>query len=204
VTPERARLFVALELPDPVRDALRTWRERSAARDDTWRPVPPAALHVTLCFLGSQPAREIDAIALACTAAVSEPSAPAPAAPLLTLAAVLTLPPRRPRVLAVALDDPGGALAALQGRLAQALAAGGWYELERRPYLAHVTVARARRGSPAQTGEPFAAPPALSFVAATISLLRSWPTDADSRYERLAAIELARSTPTHGPACAAR
>ena len=59
----------------------------------------------------------------------------------------LWLPPRRPRVLAVALEDPDGALGRTQTAVSSALAAGGWYVPETRPFLAHVTVARVRKGA---------------------------------------------------------
>jgi 2'-5' RNA ligase len=47
----RTRLFVALDLPDAVREGLVAWGEREL-RDPALRPVRPEALHVTLAFLG--------------------------------------------------------------------------------------------------------------------------------------------------------
>jgi 2'-5' RNA ligase len=200
VTPERARLFVAFELPDPVRGALLTWRESAIGDDQAWRPVMPAALHVTLCFLGDQRVQEIGAIARACAAALSQRDIPTPpgpvrtlAAPVLTLAAPRPLGPRRARVLAVTLEDRDQALAVIQRRLAQCLAAGGWYEPESRPYLAHVTVARARRGARVPAAPAYPAPPPLGFEATTVSLLRSRLGGQGARYEQLAAVELAPS-----------
>src|SRR5437588_446428 len=66
---ERARLFVALELPVAARDILARWRAAALRETPVLRPVPLEHLHVTLCFLGSRPVREIDAIAAACGAA---------------------------------------------------------------------------------------------------------------------------------------
>ncbi|MGB9184577.1 MAG: hypothetical protein WCB67_10965 [Solirubrobacteraceae bacterium] len=200
MTPERARLFVALELPEPVRGALLSWRELAIGDDRAWRPVTPAALHVTLCFLGDQPVQEIGAIARACAAALSQGDMATPpgrvqslAAPVLALAAPRLLGPRRARVLAVTLEARDHALAVIQRRLAQCLAAGGWYEPESRPYLAHVTVARARRGArePAAPAHPDLPP--LGFEATTVSLLRSRLGGQGARYEQLAAVELAPS-----------
>ncbi|MGH2868850.1 MAG: 2'-5' RNA ligase family protein, partial [Solirubrobacteraceae bacterium] len=169
--------------------------------DDAWRPVAPAALHLTLCFLGDQLAEKIGAIAQACASGLAEGDIPVTAAPVLTLAApVLTLAaplvlgPRRGRVLAVALEDPAKTLGVVQGRLAQSLAAGGWYEPESRPYVAHVTVARARRGARAPAASAYPAPSALGFQATTVSLLRSRLGGPSPRYERLATVELAPST----------
>src|SRR3954463_10323684 len=97
------RLFAALALPDPVRDALAGLA--AAADPAVWRPVSRDALHVTLAFLGSRAPDDVDAIA-----------APLPAgaaAPELALAGAEVLPPRRGRVLTVRLDDRTGALGAL-------------------------------------------------------------------------------------------
>lgn len=193
MTPERVRLFVALELPDPVREALRAWRDAALAGEEAWRPVAPDALHVTLCFLGDQPVGEIDAIAQACAPRLADGDGPALAAPVLSLAAPVLLGPRRARVLAVALDDPARTLAVLQAHLAQPLSSGGWYEPGSRPYLAHVTVARARRRARAPAVPGYPRPPALRFEATTVALLRSRLGGQGARYERLAAVSLAHA-----------
>ena len=187
MTAESVRLFAALELPDLIRDALRDWRESAVGGDAAWRPVATGALHVTLCFLGEKPVGDIDAIARVCAEARFDP------APLLNLATPRALPQRRPRVLAVALDDPDGALAAIQRQLARKLAAGGWYELEARPYLAHVTVARAAgRGSRPQVGS-LPDVPRLSFAGTSLSLLRSRLGGERARYERLTTVTLGQA-----------
>src|SRR5258705_12582643 len=48
----RARLFVAMDLPDDARTQLVDWRADAFAGRDDVRLVDPAALHVTLVFLG--------------------------------------------------------------------------------------------------------------------------------------------------------
>ena len=50
----RARMFVALDLPEPARTALAGWRDSLVAGRGELRPVAPTALHVTLVFLGWQ------------------------------------------------------------------------------------------------------------------------------------------------------
>ena len=153
------RLFVALELPGGVRSELARWGGEVAAATSGLRCVSEANLHVTLCFLGARPASEVAAIASACAGLASQPPAP------LRLGDALWLPRRAPRVLAVALDDTEGKLAAVQTRLSTALASGGWYVPERRRFLAHVTVARVRRGSHVRAS-PLAAPAALELLGA--------------------------------------
>ncbi len=83
------------------------------------RPVADQSLHVTLCFLGSRAESDVAGIAAACAVIAAEPAA------RLALAEGLWLPPRRPRVLAVRLEDAERRLARLQGELSAALAAGG-------------------------------------------------------------------------------
>lgn len=183
-TAARVRLFVALELPEPVREAVARWRDRLPGTvSEALRPVARESLHVTLCFLGSRPEGEVEAIGAACgmVAAESQPS--------LVLREALWLPARRPRVLAVALDDRQGRLAEVQAALSAALAAGGWYEPEPRPYLAHVTVARANHRVRLRAVE-LAAPPRLEFPGSQVVLYRSRLSRGGARYEALRTVEL--------------
>ena len=132
---ERLRLFLGLRLPGPVLDCIETWQGKYLQGAGV-RVVPRAHLHVTLAFLGSRPAGELDAI-------VGELRAAAADAP-----ADLRLAPARYRetrsVAMLVLDDlDGGATAlaeALQGRLERL----GAYRREDRPWLPHLTVARFR------------------------------------------------------------
>lgn len=180
---ERARLFVALELPRDVRDAVIEWRQEALTARPGLRFVARENLHVTLCFLGGRWAREIEPIVAACRAL------PGRAPPEIALAQAIWLPRRRPRVLAVALDDPQHALADVQAALSELLAAGGWYTPEKRPYTAHVTVARVGRDGRAPRLE-LAPPPPMRFRAPCASLYRSRLAPGGARYEALARIEL--------------
>lgn len=180
----RARLFVALELPREVREALAHWRSRlPTASSRKLRPLAADSLHVTLCFLGWRGEDEIDAIAAACTVLAAEPAF------ALALGSVIWLPDRRPRVLAVELEDPEGRLTRAQATLSGALTAGGWYEPEPRPYLAHVTVARVGTGGGGGARE-LPEPPHLRFLGAHVVLYRSRLSRSGARYEALAEIEL--------------
>jgi 2'-5' RNA ligase len=196
-----ARLFTALELPEPVLAALDAWGNAELGSVAGLRRVSPAALHVTLCFLGSRPAGEIEAIAQACSVLSGQGKVQ------LRLGMPLWLPRRRPRVLAVSVEDgggdrtlargsghrtpargPGAGLGHLQAILAAALQRGGWYEPEARPFLAHVTVARFGRAGGRELD--LTDPPPLSFPGTSVALLRSWPERGGSRYERLAEVSL--------------
>jgi 2'-5' RNA ligase len=183
VSDERARLFVALELPAEVRAGVHAWAREHAGAVPRLRLVELASLHVTLCFLGSRPATEVGEIAGACRAVAGL------AAPDLTLGEALWLPPRRPRVLTVELADEAGRLGAVQSVLSDALVAGGFYEPEPRPFLAHVTVARVGRDARIRAQE-LPAPEPARFSADTVTLFRSRLGQGPARYEALASVAL--------------
>ena len=186
MTGERARLFVALELPDGVREALGRWRERALGdAAEGVRPVRREDLHVTLCFLGWQDTGEVDAIGRACAVTRGR------GAVELALGEPALLPRRRPRVLAAELEDVRGSLADVQEALSRALEAGGFYEPEVRPFYGHVTVARVGRGGRIPRSALLAdAPDALRFRSSTVVLYRSHLHRGGARYEALERIEL--------------
>jgi 2'-5' RNA ligase len=138
---------------------------------------------MTLCFLGALPVSEIEPIGAAVAEAVGGFSGGG-AVPGLVLCAPTWLPRRRPNVLAVRVEDSLGALAAVQSALADVLVAGGWYAPESRPFLAHVTVARVRRGGRVRPAD-LVSPPPLEFAGAAITLFRSRTDPAGARYEPL-------------------
>ena len=165
----------------------------AAAGPRRLRLVAPESLHVTLCFLGARPMAETAAIA----AAVRESSDPA-AVVAVEIGAPVWLPARRPRVGVCTLIDASGALGALQARLAGRLLRGGWYEPERRPFLAHVTVARlggggsvemAGRAAPAWPVTP-AGPAVGRFAAPAVTLFRSHTGSGGASYEALTTVAL--------------
>lgn len=182
---ERARLFVALELPDHARGTLVRWRDEAVemSGSDRLRPVAAESLHVTLCFLGWCSLDDVEAIAAACRAAAARPAA------RLALGRAVWLPRRRPGALAVELDDAGERLGAVQAALAEGLASGGWYEPEQRPFYAHVTVARVRKGTRIR-GTELAAPEPLRFAGEVVTLFRSRLVRSGARYEPLASVHL--------------
>ena len=139
-----------------------------------WRPLPRASMHVTLVFLGELAAAEPVAAAL---------GSELPGVGEVSLGGAVLLPPRRPRVLAVRLEDPAGRLAALQAEVTRRLSA--FHTPEKRRYLPHVTVGRAR-GEP---GGPVAVEPA-SFVPRSVTLYRSRLSRTGARYEPLHVVAL--------------
>jgi 2'-5' RNA ligase len=175
------RLFVALELPEAVREALVAWRS-AAADPELWRLLPPEAIHITLAFLGRRPESDVAVVSDVVSAAAGP-------APHLVVAGALLLPPRRARVLCADVADPDGVLAALQSRVSDGLAAAGVYEPEKRPFRAHATVARLRPGarpprSLADSPEP------LAFAGGPLTLFESRLHPHGARYEPLVRVPL--------------
>jgi 2'-5' RNA ligase len=101
------------------------------------------------------------------------------------------LPPKAPRVLAVDLADGEEALAALQGRVAEAMATAAGYEPEKRPFRPHVTVARTRRGTRLRRPRELSPPRALEFSGEALTLYRSRLGAGGARYEALRRLPLA-------------
>lgn len=194
----RARLFVALDLPDRVREGLVAW-QAEALTDPALRPVAPEALHITLCFLAYQPERDIDRIAevmrsvgprLVQARFKEEPAA---------------VPPNRPRLFAA--DAESEAAIELQAELSDRLESERFYRPEKRPFWPHVTIARVkpskrsasdrrghRRGRPMRVETfPKALPAALRepFSVVRVSLYRSLLRPTGAKYVSLAALDLA-------------
>lgn len=162
------------------------------------------SLHLTLCFLGSRPVGEIQALAAALAPCAEH-------ACELSIGAPLWLPPRRPHALAVEIRDHEGELQRMHARVSGALSSvSGWHP-ERRRYRPHITLARVRRGAggarrtatgstgggadrsrsgrlPSEQSLP--ATPRLSFMPEAIVLYRSWLTPEGATYEALASSEL--------------
>jgi RNA 2',3'-cyclic 3'-phosphodiesterase len=179
--PDHLRLFVALELPQPARDALIAFRE-AAADPDVWRPVSADALHLTLAFLGRRPATDLEAIDEVLYASVGP-------APRLSLGGALLLPPRRARVLCAAVSDPDATLAGLQSRVSDGLAGAGVYTPEKRPFRAHATVARLRPRARAPRAVD-AAPEPLEFHGEALTLFVSRLHPSGARYEPIVRLAL--------------
>lgn len=185
----RARMFVALDLPERVRGAIAVWGREELA-DAALRPVPAQSLHVTLAFLGWRPEKDAESVA----AALADCAAPAPLVELRDPVAKPNL--RRARVFALPALSPGAEQ--IQAALSDRLEAERLYAPEKRPFWPHVTVARVRpegRGSrrpmavqrppgelPASLAEP--------FYGVRLTLYRSVLQPQGAVYSPLAQVEL--------------
>jgi 2'-5' RNA ligase len=185
----RARLFVALDLPDRVRTGIAEWGRRALA-DPALRPVGRESLHITLAFLGWMPEKEIPRLA----EIVAGSGGPAPP---IELGDPVPRPERgRPRLFALPADSDG--TIGLQGGLQERLVAAGLYEPEKRPFWPHVSVARVKREErsskrPARISKlPGALPKDLSraFCGVRLTLYRSQLQPQGAQYTPLAQVEL--------------
>ena len=172
---ERLRLFLALELPPATLDDLIAW---GSANLSGGRLVARGHLHVTLAFLGSRPAVEVDAIVRVLRDAVAAGSEP------------IVLEPTRWRetrsVGMLVLADQGGAATGLAHRCHAGLEALGVYRPEARRWLPHVTLLRFSERPRLEPPLPGTGTFVPSDAAAYLSRLH--PTGA--RYEVLERVSL--------------
>ena len=174
---EYVRLFCALQLPDEALDRLVEWQRTVLGGVAGVRPVPRENLHVTLAFLGSRPAGEVDAVADELRAAAAGVELP--------LLRVERYRETRSVGMLVCADE-GGRAGALARRLHAGLERIGVYEPERREWLPHLTVVRFRERPRLPLEAPDLGPVAPSDAAVYLSRLRP----GGARYEVLAKVVL--------------
>jgi RNA 2',3'-cyclic 3'-phosphodiesterase len=193
----RARLFVALELPDWAREELGAWQRDALAADPALRAPAAETLHVTLCFLGWVAERRIEEVAGIVAGIERWPIE------LRFERDPVPVPRGRPRLYAA--NAPSEGADRLAAELSRELEAAGLYEPERRPFWSHVTIARVRserapagsgrrrRGRPMATSAP---PPPLPdrllepFGAVRVTVYRSILHARGATYVPLASTEL--------------
>ena len=183
------RLFLALNLPPDVRAAC--WAAAEPVRAAlpagvAW--VREESLHVTLRFLGEQPAELPERLAAALADAVS--AAEPPSIALTALGGFPTM--RRPRVLWLG-GPPNSGVTRLYHQVERACATLG-FEPEQRAFRPHVTIGRVRQGTVVDAAALDRAAGevqlAASFVAGTVDVMESELTSAGARYRVLAAVPI--------------
>lgn len=190
------RLFVAAELDDAVRavaehaaDDLRQ-RLRRTGLDARW--VAPENMHLTLVFIGNVE----DAAAESFVSAIHRPFGVSPFA--LRLGRCGAFPPSGPpRVIWIGLAEGGDGLREVQSDVVRRLQPLG-FEPERRPFSAHLTLARVKDVPRAAARDvraivTAAKVPDASCTITRVALFRSHLSPKGSRYEVLAHGDLARS-----------
>jgi 2'-5' RNA ligase len=181
------RLFLAIDLPSPVRAAVAALEERLRRDGHGWRWVRPEGIHLTLRFLGEvSPVDDARQRETWRRAVAGHPRF------RFRVGGVGVFPAAsRPRVLwvGVAESSPTPVMVPLAAALESAARELG-FESEERPFRAHLTLARAQR-----EGRPSA--PGLADVviasdvpAEEVVLFRSELHPDGARYSRLEAFPL--------------
>jgi RNA 2',3'-cyclic 3'-phosphodiesterase len=185
------RLFVAIELPETVKQAIVAIQKRIAPAAGggaaTMRWTRPEQMHLTLAFIGNvdQPRS---------TAVVHALSPPIDAAPFAIALEGLGVFPARgaPRILWLGVTDGARDLIRVQRHVAGRLATAG-VTLEARPYHPHVTLARWKSSPPADAqaidGVQSAGGPIRAGVD-RVTLFESRQSPAGSVYTPVAATRL--------------
>jgi len=183
---EKIRSFVAIELPRQVKDHLAGTGEAFSRvlRGAKW--VRPEGMHLTLKFIGDVEPGRIPEIAAALETVAKKHN---------SFDAETTQPgafpsPEKARVLWVGLED-GGLCRALAKDIDNALASLG-FERERKPFAAHLTLARLREPAfvPAEiTGAQLETVP---FNVSRFTLFRSRLMPSGAIYSPLEVFELAK------------
>ena len=179
------RVFVAIGLPAYVQESLGSVVERlrPSAAGEKW--VPAQNLHATIAFLGEVRDDRVLAIGDTVGAAV----APLPAVDTRTDGAGAFPSARRARVLWAGLADDGDRLAVTAAAVTAALEPLG-FGPEKRPWAAHVTLARFRVPRDASALIASAAVPQLRFTVDEITLYRSRLARPSPVYEPVARFPL--------------
>ena len=178
------RLFVGIEL-----DARwRRWLVDVAARlrrcdPGEFRWVSPEVLHLTIVFLGAQPSSSLPRIRAAVCAAASR-SPPCQLRPGKTG----TFGGRSPRVIWVAAVDAQAGLERLRSAVGSELDAAR-VSYDPKPLVAHITLARARRGQPSRAewlaeglSEATSPPPPPPLGVSHLTLFESQLLSSGPRY----------------------
>jgi 2'-5' RNA ligase len=174
------RLFFALDLPERVKERLAAFQERHEVLRAS--RTAPSQLHLTMAFLGEQP-EEVLPLLRRIGAEVANERA---AIPLRTATLGGFPRSREARVLWLGLE-PNPRLGDLAAELRAALAAEG-VALDRKPFTAHLTLARFR--SPLDIASLGQAPEPVSFDARELVLYRSHLQAKGARYEPLGIFRL--------------
>jgi 2'-5' RNA ligase len=188
---EQARSFIAIELPDELRQGLGRLQARLKSQPSIkW--VHPDSIHLTLKFLGNIDVESIGEI----TGAMEEASRGVSPFRLEVSGLGVFPNPRQVRVAWVGLEGDVDSLALLQRQLETRLAHLG-FTPESRPFTAHLTLARVRDGASAEERQEFGQAiisarldMEYAIEVSAISLMRSQLTRQGAIYSRISLVRL--------------
>jgi 2'-5' RNA ligase len=196
------RLFLAVPMPDDVRERIRALVERLEPNEWPMRWIDPDNAHLTLHFLGDTPPEEAAILRMALPAIVAQHGA----FDLRTAGLGVFPKLQRPRVLWLGIFGPAHRLESLFNELGDVLDEMG-FPIEERPFSPHITLGRVRdlNNSPLRqlpdalraaidemAAEGLADPKqGLPFPVDEVLLMRSHLEREGARYEVIARFPLA-------------
>lgn len=177
------RLFIAINLPQKIKEAIKTIIEN--LKDD-FRFPPPENWHLTITFLGYQRNEALGSI----FTSIKEVSQKFQE-PLIELNNLTLAPQYRQRMIWLETKETTSRnLSILKSNLEKELVQRGVnFKLEKRPFSGHITLARFQYAidSPAiENSELSQYQHALSFTASSLDLMESHLKRSGSEYETLA------------------
>ena len=192
-SPDQIRSFIAIELPEEVKEGLVRLRGELEREEHTFvKWVDVGGIHLTLKFLGNIPFKQVAQITKAMEEATQGIS------PfrleISNLGAFPNL--RQPRVFWVGIGGEINKLSSLQQNIDSALASLG-FAREERPFTPHLTLARMRQGASPGERKSFGELVMSSSLESkyhldvdAISLMRSQLTPTGAIYSCLAEVKL--------------
>lgn len=172
------RTFVAVFPPPDIREALfRAARDLPASK--AFRLIGPEKLHLTLKFLGNVAEDDLSRVAQAL-----EPLRGRHEPFEVSTSGFGGFPSeRKARILWAGVGEGSGPLRAVAQSVDDLLEGAG-FEIERRPYVPHLTLGRAR-GQGAKLDAASVYPPALRFSVSGVDLVESVPGKGGVTYSVL-------------------
>ncbi len=167
--PTKTRTFIAIDLPEAIRDRIAKVQEHLKPKAETIRWTPPAQLHITLAFLGDV----LDTDLLELCRAVQKAAAPLPRFAL-ELKDFGTFPPTgRPRVVWIGLQGKGlEPLIELQRAVVRAVRSIGYPPTDNR-FHPHITIGRIEARDGELPDVPAMVKPLALWSAGTIDVRRA-------------------------------
>jgi 2'-5' RNA ligase len=178
------RLFFAVPLSDAVKAAVGEAVASIAIERPPWRWIPPDNYHLTLKFLGEVEEHLLRSLQDA-AGRIAAQSGPFD----MTFGRFGAFPSlSRPRVLFFRVEQGASMLGSLAGRLEDDMVPLG-FEKERRPFRAHLTLARIKRRISAEVKETLeSVPPLPASTVQTVGrfvLMRSHLSSRGATYEEI-------------------
>lgn len=139
------RIFVSVNLPDRIRHELQVIQSKLRKSMQNWRWIDPANMHITLKFIGEYPEDQLDVLEKVLT-----PSADSMPPFDIDMDELGTFPPRgKPTVLWIGIQQGAAQLKKLSELVTTSLRDAN-IDADHKPFVPHITVARAKRDGIAQ------------------------------------------------------